>query len=108
MRRMNVEVRRAERDDVERRCYGGDPLAIPFARRAKGYFYARDWRESARRTSDEAAQLRAGVPYTRVVLINSAERIGATRGETLRRRLELDYYEDPTRLPFGSPSPLPL
>ena len=109
MKRMNREVPLAERVAVELRCHGGcDPLSVPFAARALGYLYARDWRARARRAADELFQLRAGVPYPRVGAVDSAERTGSTRGETLRRRLEVDYYEDPTRLPFGSPSPLPL
>ena len=107
MNRMN-QIPRAERDDVERRCHGNDPLALPFAVRAAGYVSARDWRARARRTADEVVQLRAGLPYTAVQLVDSAERVGATRGETLRSRFELDYFSgDPIRLPFGAPLPLP-
>ena len=106
--RMNREISRRDLDAVELRCHGVDPLSIPFATRAAGYVSARAWRARARRAADELAQLRAGVPYTRVQLVGSSDRSGASRGETLRLRLELDFYEgDPTRLPFGAPLPLP-
>ena len=106
--RMNREISRRDLDAVELRCHGVDPLSIPFATRAAGYVSARAWRARARRAADEGVQLRAGLPYTAVQLVDSAERVGATRGETLRSRFELDYFSgDPIRLPFGAPLPLP-
>ena len=102
MNRMN-RIPRADRSDG-----GVDPLSTPFAVRAAAYVSAREWRARARRSADEVGQLRAGCAYTAVQLVDSAERIGATRGDTLRQRWEVDYFSgDPTRLPFGSPSPLP-